>query len=53
MIYNNPDSFSGSDKKAAIFKVLNTNKNSRFTLGLHVTKSIYKVDGFLGFYRLN
>lgn len=51
MINNNPGSFSGGEKKTAIFDVLNSNKNSRLTLGLRIIKAVYKVDGFMGFYR--
>lgn len=52
MIYNNPQNFTAGNKNAAIINALREDRlEKRWTLGLRVIRSVYTVDGVLGFYR--
>lgn len=52
MVYNNPSSFTGERKTAAVIDALYADdRKKRLTLGLRVIRAIYKVDGAMGFYR--
>uniref|UniRef100_F1L6P2 Solute carrier family 25 member 44 n=1 Tax=Ascaris suum TaxID=6253 RepID=F1L6P2_ASCSU len=52
MVHNNPDSFIGSMRNAAVINFVKEDPlGKRLTLGLRVTRAVYCVDGFKGFYR--
>ncbi|PAV86377.1 hypothetical protein WR25_22350 [Diploscapter pachys] len=52
MVYNNPEAFGGSRKNVAVTETLkNDGLSGKRTLGLRVIRAVYKVDGFMGFYR--
>uniref|UniRef100_A0A915C5Z4 Mitochondrial carrier protein n=1 Tax=Parascaris univalens TaxID=6257 RepID=A0A915C5Z4_PARUN len=52
MVHNNPDSFIGSMRNAAVINFMKEDPvGKRLTLGLRVARAVYCVDGFKGFYR--
>lgn len=52
MVYNNPKSFTGGSRNVAVVDMLKADGlEKRLTLGLRVIRAVYKVDGFMGFYR--
>uniref|UniRef100_A0A1I8AUR2 Solute carrier family 25 member 44 n=1 Tax=Steinernema glaseri TaxID=37863 RepID=A0A1I8AUR2_9BILA len=52
MVHNNPRSFIGGSKNAAVIDQLRADGlEKKRTLGLRVIRAVYKVDGFKGFYR--
>ncbi|TKR59920.1 hypothetical protein L596_029527 [Steinernema carpocapsae] len=52
MVHNNPKSFIGGAKNAAVIDHLRADGlEKKRTLGLRVISAVYKVDGFKGFYR--
>ncbi|VDM41503.1 unnamed protein product [Toxocara canis] len=52
MVHNNPKSFVGSQRNAAVINFIKEDRfGKRLTLGLRVARAVYCVDGIRGFYR--